>query len=78
MCLQNVPELNFKAEMTMRRFKKILKITGSVLGVVLLLGGLFIFHTWTFKPLTIDLFFARTFMKIGLESPEMLSSIRVL
>jgi uncharacterized protein (DUF885 family) len=59
-------------------FKKILKIAGVLLGVVVLLGGLFIFHTWNYKPLTIDLFFARTFLKIGLESPEMLSSIRVL
>ncbi len=62
----------------MRRFKKILKFTGSLLGVVLVLGGLFVFHTWYFKPLTIDLFFARTFMKIALDSPEMMSSIRVL
>ena len=62
----------------MRRFKKILKILGSLLGVVVVLGGLFLVHTWYFKPLTIDLFFARTFLQIGLESPEMMSSIRVL
>jgi uncharacterized protein (DUF885 family) len=60
------------------RLKKILKVIGSLFGIVILLAGLFIFHTWNFKPVTIDLFFARTFLKIGLESPEMLSSIRVL
>jgi uncharacterized protein (DUF885 family) len=62
----------------MKMFKKILKILGSVLAVVLVLGGLFVAHTWYFKPVTIDLFFARTFLQIGLESPEMMSSIRVL
>jgi uncharacterized protein (DUF885 family) len=62
----------------MRIFKKILKITGALLGVVILLGGLFFVHTWYFKPLTIDLFFARTFLQVGLDSPEMMSSIRIL
>lgn len=62
----------------MPRFKKYLKIAASLLGVVVLLAGLFAYHTWNYKPLNINLFFARTFMQIGLESPEMLSSIRVL
>jgi uncharacterized protein (DUF885 family) len=60
------------------KLKKFLKITGSLFGAVVLLAGLFVFHTWNFKPLTINLFFAKTFLKVGLESPEMLSSIRVL
>ena len=54
----------------MRIFKKILKIFGLFLAVGLVLGGLFIAHTWYFKPLNINLFFARTFLQIGLESPE--------
>jgi uncharacterized protein (DUF885 family) len=62
----------------MRIIKKLLKIAGALLGVVILLGGLFFVHTWYFKPLTIDLFFARTFLQIGLDSPEMMSSIRIL
>ncbi len=62
----------------MKIFKKILKIFGSLLVLVVVLGGLFAAHTWYFKPVTIDLFFARTFLQIGLESPEMMSSIRVL
>jgi uncharacterized protein (DUF885 family) len=59
-------------------FKKILKFSGIVLGVVIVAGGLFLAHTWYFKPVSINLFFARTMMQIMLESPEMLSSLRVL
>jgi uncharacterized protein (DUF885 family) len=62
----------------MRIFKKTIKILASLLGVAVVLGGLFLAHTWYFKPFTINLFFARTFLQIGLDSPEMMSSIRVL
>ena len=62
----------------MGKIRKTFKILGSLVAVAVVLCGLFIAHTWYFKPLSIDLFFARTFMKIGLESPEMLSSLRVL
>ena len=62
----------------MRLFKKILKITGTLLLVVLVAGGLFLAHSWYFKPVNINLFFARTMMQVMLESPEMLSSLRVL
>jgi uncharacterized protein (DUF885 family) len=59
-------------------FKKILKIAGSLLAVVLLIGGLFLAHTWYFKPVNINLFFARTMLQIMVESPELLSMVRVL
>ena len=62
----------------MKVFKKILKWFGLLVGLVVLVGVLFGLHTWYFKPVTIDLFFARTFLQVGLESPEMMSSIRVL
>lgn len=62
----------------MRRFKKILKWLGLSLAVVLVLGGAFVYHTWNFKPVNINLFFARAFLQVALESPEMLSSIHVL
>ncbi|HMB58316.1 MAG TPA: DUF885 domain-containing protein [Xanthomonadales bacterium] len=62
----------------MKKLKKTLKILGLTLGVVILLAGAFAYHTWNYKPVTINLFFARTFLKVGLESPEMLSSLRVL
>lgn len=58
--------------------KKALKVTGALFGLLIVLAGLLAFHTWNYKPLNINLFFARTFLKIGLESPEMMSSIRVL
>ena len=55
-----------------------MKWLGLTLAVVLLIGGLFIAHTWNYKPVNINLFFARAFMQVALESPEMLSSIHVL
>lgn len=62
----------------MRIFKKIMKWFGLTLAVVLLLGGAFIAHSWYFKPVNINIFFARAFLQVALESPEMLSSIHVL
>jgi uncharacterized protein (DUF885 family) len=59
-------------------FKKILKVTGALLAVLVLVGGLFLAHTWYFKPVNINLFFARTMFQVMAESPEMLSSLRVL
>jgi uncharacterized protein (DUF885 family) len=63
---------------SMRILKKILKIGGIVLTVVIVVGGLFLAHTWYFKPVNINLFFARTMLQIMLESPELLSTLRVL
>jgi len=62
----------------MRIFRKVLKWTGMTLLVLVLLAGGFVAHTWYFKPVNINLFFARTFLQIALESPEMLSQIHVL
>ena len=62
----------------MRIFKKIMKWLGVTLAVVLILGGAFIAHSWNFKPVNINIFFARAFLQVALESPEMLSSIHVL
>lgn len=62
----------------MRIFKKIMKWLGVTLAVVLLLGGAFIAHSWNFKPVNINIFFARAFLQVALESPQMLSSIHVL
>jgi uncharacterized protein (DUF885 family) len=44
----------------------------------LLLLGLFIAHTWYFKPLSVNLFYGRVFAKFAVDSPEMLSSMRIL
>ena len=59
-------------------FKKILKVIGLLLAVVIVVGGLFLAHTWYFKPVNINLFFGRTMLQIMLQSPEMLSSLHVL
>ena len=62
----------------MRLLKKLLKWTGVLLLTGTVLLGLFAWHTWNFKPVNINLFFGRAFLQFALESPEMLSSIRVL
>ena len=62
----------------MHWLKKLLKYGAILMVIVVVSVGAFLAHTWYFKPLTIDLFFARTFLQMGLESPEMLSSLRVL
>ena len=62
----------------MRLFKTILKWFSIAFAVVLLLGGAFLAHSWYFKPVNINIFFARAFLQVALESPEMLSSIHVL
>ncbi len=62
----------------MRLFKKIMKWFGLTLAVILVLGSAFIAHSWYFKPVNINIFFARAFLQVALESPEMLSSIHVL
>lgn len=62
----------------MRLFKKVMKWTGLTLAVVLVLGGAFIAHSWYLKPVNINIFFARAFLQVALESPEMLSSLHVL
>jgi uncharacterized protein (DUF885 family) len=55
-----------------------MKWLGLTLVVGLLLGGVFAAHTWYFKPININLFFARSFLQVAINSPEMLSSIHVL
>ncbi len=58
--------------------RKIIKWAGLALALVLLAGGLFLAHTWYFKPVNINLFFARTALKMALDSPEMLTSLHML
>jgi len=62
----------------MRIFKKVLKWVGLTLVLLMVLCGAFIAHSWYFKPVNINIFFARAFLQVALESPEMLSSIHVL
>ncbi len=62
----------------MQIFKRVMKWVGLTLALLLVLGGAFIAHSWYFKPVNINIFFARAFLQTALESPEMLSSIHVL
>ena len=62
----------------MRVFKKILKAGDILLGTIVIVSGLFLAHTWYFKPVSINLFFGRTMLQIMLESPELLSMLHVL
>ena len=50
---------------------------GIALGLVVLVLALAA-HTWYFKPLKLDWFYARVFAAFAVESPEMLSSMRIL
>lgn len=52
-------------------------VAGLLLGMVLLVAALGV-HTWYFKPLSIDWFYGRVFASFALDSPEMLSSMRLL
>lgn len=58
--------------------KKLFKILGGLLLVVVLFASAFFVHVWYFKPYDINLFFGRTALQLALQSPEMLSSVRVL
>ena len=58
--------------------KKVFKYLGGLVLVVMLLASAFFVHVWYFKPYDINLFFAKTALKFALESPELLSSVRVL
>jgi len=62
----------------MRIFKRVMKWAGLTLLLLLVLGGAFVAHSWYFKPVNINIFFARAFLQVALESPEMLSSLHVL
>lgn len=58
--------------------KKLFKILGSLLLVVVLIATAFFVHVWYFKPYDINLFFGKTALQFALKSPETLSSVRVL
>ncbi len=58
--------------------KKLFKYLGGLLLVLVLLASAFFVHVWYFKPYDINLFFGRTALQFALQSPELLSSVRVL
>jgi uncharacterized protein (DUF885 family) len=62
----------------MKIFKKLLKWGGLLALTLVILGSLFAAHTWYFKPVNINLFFGRAFIQFAMDSPELLSQLRVL
>lgn len=58
--------------------KKFLKWGAASLAVLMLAGGLLFANFWYFKPLSIDWFYSRAFLKFSLQQPEMLTSLRIL
>lgn len=57
--------------------KRFLKWTGLALVVLLVAGGLLFANVWYFKPLSINAYYARTFVQFGLRNPELMTSLRV-
>jgi len=58
--------------------KKILKWGGITLAAAGLAGSLLFVNFWYFKPLSIDWFYSRVFLKFSLQQPELLTSLRLL
>ena len=58
--------------------KKILKIIGGLLGVALLVGTVFVINTIYFRPFSVGVFYEKVFFEFALDSPELLSSLRIL
>ena len=58
--------------------RTLLKWLLSSILVVALLAGVAFVHVWYFKPYKIDWFYGRVFGQFALESPEMLSGMRIL
>ncbi|HET9031670.1 MAG TPA: DUF885 domain-containing protein [Dokdonella sp.] len=58
--------------------RKLLKWLLRLIFLVVVLAGIAFVHVWYFKPYKIDWFYGRTFMQFALQSPQMLSSMRIL
>jgi uncharacterized protein (DUF885 family) len=55
-----------------------IKWLGAGLLVLLLVAGALLAHTWVAKPLSINWFYTRTFLKLALDNPELLTNLRLL
>ncbi len=62
----------------MKRIRLLLKIVGALLGVVVLLAGVFAVNSIYFRPWSIRVFFERTFLEFTLQNPELLTTIGLL
>jgi uncharacterized protein (DUF885 family) len=59
-------------------FKRLLKWLAVLVLALLLVGTALAAHTWYAKPLSINWFYSRVFLQFALESPEMLTQMRLL
>lgn len=58
--------------------KFVLKVIGGLVAAVVVLAVAAFVQVWYFRPLSIDLFFEKAFLKPVLEEPELLSQLRIL
>lgn len=58
--------------------KVVLKVLGGLVAAVVVLAVAAFVQTWYFRPLSIDVFFEKAFLKPVLEEPELLSQLRIL
>ena len=58
--------------------KKFLKWLLYLILLAISLVGIFFIHIWYFKPAKIDWFYGRVFAQFALQSPELLSNMRIL
>ncbi|MET0227057.1 MAG: hypothetical protein ABW187_11485, partial [Dokdonella sp.] len=56
----------------------LLKWLLRLLVLAVVLAGAFFVHVWYFKPYKIDWFYGRVFGQFALQSPELLSNMRIL
>jgi len=58
--------------------RTLLKWLLRLIVLAIVLAGAFFVHVWYFKPLKIDWFYGRVFGQFALQSPELLSNMRIL
>lgn len=58
--------------------RKALKIFGGLAAVLVLAAAALAVQSWYFKPLSIEVFFEKAFLKAVLDDPELLSQLRIL
>jgi uncharacterized protein (DUF885 family) len=58
--------------------KKLFKWLMRLIVLLVVLAGIAFVHVWYFKPYKIDWFYGRVFGQFALQSPQMLSSMRIL
>lgn len=59
------------------RMRRSLKWTAMAIAALLLASGTLALHTWYAKPLSINWFYTRAFLRFALDNPELLTSLRL-